>query len=489
MLWPVSLVFHEQPVWRGQTKTRRYFALALWAGLVVSVSLPATGPFEVESGLLYNQEPSGEARRHPSKGPFSIEDQYVYYRIDWRNYQKGSEYKYEWIAPDGTIVSTYKNSRSENSNGGSWARLSAQTLFDHGGGVWQARFYYNNERKHSVKFEFRTAADFTHLLFTPDSPNLEAGVIVAVHSSSYNPIDYFNMFKGFAQKKRMVLVAPYFPKDTFSYQTIFRNTPRADLHLQKILDEVKTKTGANINKLYFYGQSAGGQFVHRYLLTHPDKVARIVISAPGWWTLPEFALAYPYGTGRDSRVPADIRFDVKRALQVPTMIIVGDGDVLRTSNLNQSAAADRQGQNRLQRSVYWLNQMAAVAIEEQVPLRHSYQLITGAGHGDVRGKSEEQVFDFLGRRDTNEQIAWTMQRVQGQSGSELKITLRSSRPPRYLEWGASPGALRRAPTSPWFKKGALYTSQLRLPAALQGMFLFARLRFVDNHLSNLQGIP
>ncbi|MCB1315357.1 MAG: hypothetical protein KDK27_05340 [Leptospiraceae bacterium] len=460
-----------------------------------------TGPlhteaaFRVESALLYNARPDGAARDNPASGPFSIYDPGVWYRIDWRNYRAGVEYRYEWIAPNGEIAHVYRNTRDSDSNGGSYARISSQRLYDHGPGAWKVRFYYDGALKQESGFEFKDPGDFTHLLYAPDFGNLEAGVIVAVHSSDYNPITYFHMFREYAERKHMVLVAPYFPKETFHYQTIFRGTPRADLHLKSILKEVYLKTGANTDRLYLYGKSAGAQFVHRYLLAYPETVARAVIAAPGYWTFPDEDSTFPYGLGHDRRVPEDVRFDIDRALQVPVMVVMGDGDVERTENLNQSERADAQGRNRLERSLVWMNAMGRQAVLRGVPYRYHYHLEVGADHGDLRGKTEERTMDFL--FDINDNITvtpWNMSALfepdepRGARARAIVIQVGGQTKPVALHAGPSPTDLRRYAHLSW--RSIIFGYEAPLPFAVPnaGTILYAQLEFADGSRSHLSGV-
>jgi pimeloyl-ACP methyl ester carboxylesterase len=108
--------------------------------------------------------------------------------------------------------------------------------------------------------------------------------------------DHALKFASFAERYGVVLVAPLFPKDRFGdYQRLGRNGrgERADQALNRILTEVGFLTGANIDKLYMFGYSGGGQFVHRYAMAYPQRTARIVVAAAGWYTFPDSAVNYP----------------------------------------------------------------------------------------------------------------------------------------------------------------------------------------------------
>ena len=118
-------------------------------------------------------------------------------------------------------------------------------------------------------------------------------------------------FAYFAERYGVILVAPLFPKDRFcDYQRLGREGrgERADHALNRILAEVRLLTGTDINRLYMFGYSGGGQFVHRYALAYPERMARIVIAAAGWYTFPDQNVNYPRGIKKAKGLP-DIHFE------------------------------------------------------------------------------------------------------------------------------------------------------------------------------------
>ncbi len=476
-----------------------YFLTLLWiAGSISGISARESS-FIIESDLLFNQRPQGAVLENPSDGPFSVMDERIYYRINWKGYQAHTEYSYEWVTPSGKVINRYANKRDTNSNGSSWGSISSQDLYDGGPGRWTARFYYDGELRAKKSFLFNDPGKFRYLMYAPDFPNLEAGIIVSVHSSSYNPIEYFHMLKPLARKKHMVLVAPYFRKSEFRYQRIYTGPNRADLYLKEILGEVKMKTGASTDRLIMYGKSAGGQFVHRYLLAYPETVSRMVVAAPGWYTFPDTSLEYPYGLKIPSSFPADVSFALKEALQIPVMVTVGDLDIERTSNLNQSNRADAQGRNRLQRAAYWMNRMGEAAIRLQVPFRFQHRVVTGADHGSLRNKAESLIDGFLESNDRNEEIAWSMEMVPAEVGPAavgpsmqsrdlIQIQVRSEKKPRALYMGAEPSRLGRIPmdATSWSSRGGLHLAQVKPP--FRERMVFAVLEMQDGSKTNLIGL-
>jgi poly(3-hydroxybutyrate) depolymerase len=75
---------------------------------------------------------------------------------------------------------------------------------------------------------------------------------------------------------------------------------------ERIVAEVLSLTNASPGPLHLSGYSGGGQFVHRFMLVHPGRVARVAVGAAGWYTFPDPALDWsiPAGSSRGPISPA-----------------------------------------------------------------------------------------------------------------------------------------------------------------------------------------
>ena len=127
----------------------------------------------------------------------------------------------------------------------------------------------------------RSNPDQQYLLYLPTTGAKDAPIFVSVHGISRTVEEHATRFAPYAERYRVVLVAPYFPKKIFpDYQRLGRvgQGDRADQVLQKIVTEVGELTGAHNDKLYLFGYSGGAQFVHRYMLAFPERVAKLVSS-------------------------------------------------------------------------------------------------------------------------------------------------------------------------------------------------------------------
>lgn len=241
-----------------------------------------------------------------------------------------------------------------------------------------------------------------YYLFVPRGWKSGSSVFVTVHGVKRMAKEHADEFACFAERYGVILVAPLFPKDRFcDYQRLGREGrgERADHALNRILAEVRLLTGADINRLYMFGYSGGGQFVHRYALAYPERTARIVIAAAGWYTFPDQNRNYPRGIKKARGLP-DIHFDPGEFLSVSTCVVVGERDIHRDQELNKSGRIDRQqGTNRFERGKAWVKAMADSARFYRLNTPYLFEKMPACNHSFLKcmhkGKMGGRVFHFL----------------------------------------------------------------------------------------------
>jgi pimeloyl-ACP methyl ester carboxylesterase len=139
-------------------------------------------------------------------------------------------------------------------------------------------------------------------------------------------------------------------------------------------------TGATTDRLYLFGYSGGGQFVHRYAMLYPGQVARYVVGAAGWYTFPDTTVRYPKGIKARADLP-DIHPDPCRFLTVPASVLVGERDVRAGAALNTSPRIQQQqGATRLERGQRWVDAMTEAAKRHHLDTRFDFQIVPASGH-------------------------------------------------------------------------------------------------------------
>jgi pimeloyl-ACP methyl ester carboxylesterase len=245
-------------------------------------------------------------------------------------------------------------------------------------------------------------AALQYFLYVPKMIRRDMPHYVSVHGISRNAGEHAALFAPLAERYGVVLIAPVFSRRHFGdYQRLGRRGSgrRADRAIQRIGREVASLTGAGSGKLCLFGFSGGGQFAHRYSMAHPRHVERVVIGAAGWYTYPDETCKYPYGTAATPRL-ADIRFDMRRFLQVPACVLVGQWDIRHDAGLNRSARIQRQqGSTRLERGRRWVDAMNRAAMAHGADTPYQFSVLPGIGHDFTRamqnGQLGQRVFSYL----------------------------------------------------------------------------------------------
>jgi len=226
-------------------------------------------------------------------------------------------------------------------------------------------------RQQVVRRTLRADTTEQYLLYIPGRGGADAPLFVTAHGVSRNVEEHATLFAPFAERQGVVLVAPFFDELRHGdYQRLGRQGrgPRSDQVLDSILAEVRRLTGAQAGRFRMFGFSGGAQFAHRYAMAHPERIAHAVIGSAGWYTFPDSATPYPYGTGPSSEREG-LRFDPDAFLRVPMTVLVGGADT-GTTNLRQNEQVDRQqGTTRRERAWNWTAAMRRAALARgQAPL-------------------------------------------------------------------------------------------------------------------------
>jgi len=240
-----------------------------------------------------------------------------------------------------------------------------------------------------------------YLLLIPLAARLDTPVLVCVHGISRNAAEQARIFASVCERRNVILVVPMFTaENNKDYQRLGRRGrgARSDMLLNSYLAEVASLTGADVTRFRLFGFSGGAQFAHRYVLAHPDRVARAVIAAAGWYTFPDNTRRYPYGI-RPGRSLPDVSFNPERFLRVPVHVMVGQRDT-GASNLRNGERLDaQQGRNRLERARRWVAAMRDAAVRFGIEPEIELTEVPDADHSFsrfcARGALVERSLAFL----------------------------------------------------------------------------------------------
>lgn len=219
-------------------------------------------------------------------------------------------------------------------------------------------------------------------------------VVVVMHGVKRDASDYRDNWIAAADKYRLLVVAPEMTKEQFpggrgynrgnmfaKDKTLQPRSQWAWPVIEKVFDAVKANSGTTANDYFIFGHSAGAQFVHRFALFGGRTRAKAVIAAnAGWYTMPTFDTAFPYGL-KDS--PLD-EAGLKVALGRPMVVLLGDQDTDRNhKHLRRTKRADVQGLHRFARGHTFFKSAQTAAGRLGVPFAWRLEVVPGVAHDNA----------------------------------------------------------------------------------------------------------
>lgn len=232
------------------------------------------------------------------------------------------------------------------------------------------------------------------------------GVVVLVHGSvgeNESAADAAQTFLGrwipLADQQRMALLVPAFDQKNFGgragpgggYRGLFGRVAGADAFVNAIVEETRETLPDLPGRFALYGHSAGGQFVSRYVVMHPERVRAAVISAAGTFAFPDPDVAWTNGmkplrrrirwsddeTWKDVEIVPDPQGWVEAA-RIPIAVVVGslDTDAIR-------AVPGNPGRSHVARARAWVQAMDEFARTHGRTPRIRYVEDADVGHNSA----------------------------------------------------------------------------------------------------------
>jgi poly(3-hydroxybutyrate) depolymerase len=240
-----------------------------------------------------------------------------------------------------------------------------------------------------------------YCLYVPDIPEgRRAPLVVVQHGTARTAQKYRTALKSFAERYKAVILAPLFPAglidpdDLHNYKFIAYRGLRFDQLLLAIVDEVAARYPVATERFYLHGFSGGGQFTHRFLYLHPERLAAASIGAPGRITELDDTLPWWLGI-KDVEARFGRPVDLDAIRRVPVHMVVGaeDTDTFEINNPGESNWMDgceRTGRTRIERLRTLRRGYESHGIDV------TFDLVEGAGHsGTAVLPAVEQFFGTL----------------------------------------------------------------------------------------------
>lgn len=229
-------------------------------------------------------------------------------------------------------------------------------------------------------FACRADQRFSYSLYVPDSYRRDGTrnkLIVAVHGTGRRVERLREGLVDFAEETAAVVLTPLFPcgiqdpDDLHNYKFIEYAGIRFDRLLLSMVDEVAARWSIDPVCFALQGFSGGGQFAHRFLYLHPERLSAVSIGAPGRVTLPDPSLPWWQGIGDVAAVLGN-RVDLEGVARVPTQVVVGALD--NDPSAIATVAASSGGDSRLERAT------SLAATLKGLGGAVTLDVVSGAGH-------------------------------------------------------------------------------------------------------------
>lgn len=234
---------------------------------------------------------------------------------------------------------------------------------------------------------------------TPDTP-----VLIVVPGARRNADSYRDQWLSLAQQHTFIVLAIgcslQVCEDEYQYNLGGVVTPLGGPRPEsvqfysvpeKIFADFTQRFGSNQTTFALYGHSAGGGFVHTYMLAKPNApVSRAVAANPAFFTFPDESAPYPFGLANSPYQAADI----DTWLTQPLTIILGDQDLgPRTKAISNSPAANAQGRSVYTRGLAFYAFAMNTAIERNIQHHWQLEVVRGVGHNS--GELVPYAYQYL----------------------------------------------------------------------------------------------
>ncbi|CAI4217766.1 unnamed protein product [Parascedosporium putredinis] len=268
-------------------------------------------------------------------------------------------------------------------------------------------------------------------------------LLVDIHGIGRTTTRYLNdhQLPSFARKHGCAILTPVFPagiegpNDIGSFKEMYSDFFRSDLVLLSILGEVGYRWPAiDIDKVYLMGYSAGGQFAHRFLYLHPDRLAAVSIGAPGSVTFLDDLQSWPDGIS-DFKSIFGTDVDMGKVKEVPIQLVVGNRDRVLHGNPAYWRWLERMLGDEVQepREVNRLDTVKSLHESwDALGIKAELEIIRGVGHNESNADIYDTMTGFWQATSRNitkiEDRRRVWEYVCGDHGGERQIRYGTLRP-------------------------------------------------------------
>lgn len=146
-------------------------------------------------------------------------------------------------------------------------------------------------------------------------------ILVCLHDGDLLAEDLFNLCYKSARQLQVAVIVPYIDNIRFpDYGNFNYRGQRFDKFLLELVDFLGDKLSLNTKELYMFGYGTGGDFVQKFVMTYPKRIARAVYETNSLM-MPDRETYFPNGLNNSPLAP-DINVDLYQVLKAEQMLVI-----------------------------------------------------------------------------------------------------------------------------------------------------------------------
>ena len=231
--------------------------------------------------------------------------------------------------------------------------------------------------------------------YKPESLKPDSPLLFVMHGSGRDADRYLSEWIPYAEAYSFLLVCPEFSKRHYPGSRMYNlgnmfTAKGAPVEKSKwtfsaiehLFDYLKTITDLERDTYRIYGHSAGGQFVHRFVLFLPEAPVDTAVAAnSGWYTMPTFERDFPYGLDGSGLSEENL----ERAFSKRLFVLVGNRDVLMDEGLRKTwEVLQDQGVSRMERGSRFYRTAHAETTRLGASLNWRREVVQGSPHDNMQ---------------------------------------------------------------------------------------------------------
>lgn len=216
----------------------------------------------------------------------------------------------------------------------------------------------------------------------PDAP-----VVFVLHGDERNALHDRDRWHELANEHEFLLVVPEFSERHFPgarnyelgavFDTDGQLKPESEWTysaIEAIFNDLQIRYGVTTTAYSVYGEFEGAQFAERFVLHVPGaRVDHVVAADAGWYLMPDFDVAWPYGLQGSAVDEAHLA----AALRSPFTVLLNADDAGPDPYLRRTPEAMTQGDSRLARGRAFFAAAQEEAARLDVPFNWHLETVEG----------------------------------------------------------------------------------------------------------------